>query len=110
MSKLVPCYKAMDSQEAALVAMRLEGHGIRTKTVGEGASIGYGDLTAGLSGVEIWIPDDRLVEAQALIQDHLHESKPSETSQALPDWPCSRCGESNESDYALCWSCQSPRS
>jgi hypothetical protein len=98
MPSFVPCYKAIDSQEAALVAMRLEGHGIRTKTIGEGASIGYGDLTAGVLAVEVWVPEERLNEAQDLIKDHLAEGKATGTAEPEKDWTCAKCGESNEGD------------
>jgi hypothetical protein len=110
MSNFVPCYKAFDSPEAALVAMRLEGHGIRTKTVGEGALIGYGDLTTGVRGVEVWVPEDRLNEAQELIREHLAEGRDSGAVEALADWTCVKCGESNEGSFALCWKCQELRS
>jgi hypothetical protein len=109
MPSFVPCYKAIDSQEAALVAMRLEGHGIRTKTIGEGAAIGYGDLTAGVFGVEVWVPEDRLDEAQKLIKEHLAEGAASAAVEAGDDWTCAKCGESNEGSFALCWSCQAER-
>ena len=109
MPSFVPCYKAIDSQEAALVSMRLEGHGIRTTTVGEGAAIGYGDLTAGVLAVEVWVPADRLSEAQGLIKDHLEEGKASANSVAGEEWTCATCGESNEGGFELCWKCQAER-
>lgn len=109
MPSFVRLYKAIDSQEAALVAMKLEGHGIRTRTVGEGASIGYGGLTAGLFAVEIWDPEDRLLDAQALIKDHLAEAKARGSAQPEEIWTCAECGKSNEGDFALCWSCQAVR-
>ena len=109
MPDFVPCYKAFDSQEAALIATRLEGHGIRTKTVGGAATIGYGDLPAAVFAVEVWIPADRLEEAQVLIREHLEEHKGKQPDRALGEWTCPRCGEQNDADFAICWSCQASR-
>ena len=56
---------------------------------------------------ELWIHRDAdLTEALALVQP-LKASRKSDTenTEKLPDWICKQCGETNEGNYALCWSC-----
>jgi hypothetical protein len=50
---------------------------------------------------ELWVLyDDELDAAQTL----LDELRPS-SAPAAPAWRCRDCGESNEGQFAACWSC-----
>ena len=56
---------------------------------------------------ELWIHRDRDFEhAMELIQP-LKDSRQSEDEPGakLADWNCQQCGESNEGNFSLCWSC-----
>ena len=51
---------------------------------------------------QIWVKPLNFVRAEQIIAD-LNAS-----SEAVgPDWVCASCGESNLSNYAICWSCES---
>lgn len=56
---------------------------------------------------ELWVHRDRdEQEAKALLQP-LRDSRLAQTADdaSLPAWECSQCGELNEGQFALCWSC-----
>lgn len=49
---------------------------------------------------ELWIVhDDQLADAESLLSE-LGRATPSG-----PAWRCQACGESNEGQFAACWSC-----
>lgn len=56
---------------------------------------------------ELWIHDPgQAPKADALLKQWLKTMRESErTSQDLPNWICGACGEENEGQFALCWSC-----
>jgi hypothetical protein len=61
---------------------------------------GIGDLPVFDAAPEIWVLEDAEAErAAALIRDSMRPA-----SGAAP-WPCPRCGENNEPQFAACWSC-----
>jgi len=56
---------------------------------------------------ELWIHrDDDLANAKKLLAP-LRESRMADESEAasLADWTCRQCGETNEGNFSLCWSC-----
>ncbi|MCB1583998.1 MAG: DUF2007 domain-containing protein [Xanthomonadales bacterium] len=55
---------------------------------------------------ELWIHrDSDYEEAQQLLQPLRDSRKSSSTTETLADWQCLNCGEHNEGQFALCWSC-----
>lgn len=61
---------------------------------------GLGDLPVLDCAPELWVLDDKLAKtAENLIRDSLRL-----TARGAP-WRCSSCGESNEPQFAACWSC-----
>ena len=61
---------------------------------------GIGDLPVFDCAPEIWVLDDRDVErATAVIRDSVRAA-----TGAAP-WRCPRCGEDNEPQFGVCWSC-----
>jgi len=99
----------MDAQEGALIASRLEAHGIKAEIRGQTASIGFGDLPSAVLAVEVWVPKDRLEDALAVVKDHLEERRAGDTDQADGEWTCPECGELSSEEFDLCWSCQTTR-
>lgn len=56
---------------------------------------------------ELWIHKDVDYEQAKTLLKPLRESRTADehSAEPLPDWICSHCGESNEGNFALCWSC-----
>lgn len=56
---------------------------------------------------ELWIHrDEDWAQAKSLLQP-LRASRTAhqQDSTEHPDWTCAACGEHNEGNFALCWSC-----
>jgi hypothetical protein len=56
---------------------------------------------------ELWIHrDDDLTAAKTLLKP-LRDNRTAhqQNDSSLSDWTCSQCGESNEGNFSLCWSC-----
>ena len=51
---------------------------------------------------EIWVKPLDFVRAEQIIAD-----LDTSSEEAGPDWVCASCGESNLSNYAVYWSCES---
>jgi hypothetical protein len=60
-----------------------------------------------LSAVKVLVPEEEAEHAMSVIAEFT-AGGPSLSTQ-LPAWKCRRCGEQNESQFAVCWQCQSPR-
>ena len=56
---------------------------------------------------ELWVHRDGDFEQAKSLLIPLRESRTSqeEDSAALSDWICKQCGESNEGNFSVCWSC-----
>lgn len=52
---------------------------------------------------ELWVvQDEDVARAQALLE------AVQNTRIEREDWRCSRCGETNEGQFAICWQCGTP--
>jgi hypothetical protein len=60
---------------------------------------GIGDLPVFDCAPELWVLDENVARAEALIRDSLRPAL-----RGAP-WRCAACGESNEPQFAACWSC-----
>jgi hypothetical protein len=60
---------------------------------------GIGDLPVFDCAPELWVLDEHVTEAEALIRDALRPA-----ARGAP-WRCPACGEDNEPQFAACWSC-----
>jgi hypothetical protein len=60
---------------------------------------GIGDLPVFDCAPELWVPDEHVAQAEALIRDALRPS-----AHGTP-WRCPACSEDNEPQFAACWSC-----
>lgn len=79
----------------------LETAGINVDLKGEALLGGIGELPVDLQAVELWVENEHLKHAQALL-DALNVEQPK--------WQCVQCSEVNEGSFELCWQCSSPRS
>ena len=78
----------------------LEQSGIGCMIRNEQLSGGLGEIPFLECLPELWVlRDDDLARAQRLLTEIEAASTPA------PDWRCANCGESNEGQFAACWSC-----
>ena len=101
--KMILAYRAPTSMDAALLVQALEAVGITTVQSGGQASSGFGELPADSLQVDIWIAPDKAELARKTIEDIQRQDKAQ-----LPEWACAKCGESNDGEFEICWSCQAP--
>jgi len=81
----------------------LEEQGIECVIKNEFAGGGVGDLAPFETWPELWVTEPKQYgQAEQIIQQtrEIISGKP---------WVCPSCGESNESNFELCWSCGSFR-
>src|SRR5210317_1265428 len=76
----------------------LQSEGIEALLKNEFSGGGVGDLPAFDIWPELWVEDERLEQAQTILQ---------QAAQPSPGvaWACRDCGETNEADFYLCWKC-----
>ena len=103
-SKMILAYRARSQNEAAMLVQALEAAGVKTVQAGGQASIALGELPADALHVELWIPEDKIDLARTTIQGIQSKERHSH-----PEWSCAACGETNEGEFELCWSCQAAK-
>ena len=78
----------------------LEQSGIGCVIKNEQLSGGLGEIPFLECLPELWvIRDSQLGEAETLLEEL------ARAPASAPAWRCSACGESNEGQFAACWSC-----
>jgi hypothetical protein len=86
--------------------LELAGIGSYIKNAYLAAAIG--ELPVYDSGPELWVfRDDDASAAETLLSDAMRAqdaARPGDAVRSEP-WRCGACGESNESQFAVCWSC-----
>lgn len=89
------------------VKQLLEDNGIPCFLKNEFLSGAIGEVSPMDAQPEVWLSDDDWQpKAEQLIRDFKSQA---ENDQKASDWVCSRCSESNEGSFAICWHCQSSR-
>lgn len=80
----------------------LEHEGIASFIKHANLSSALGDLPFLDCEPELWVfVDDDAARARGV----LGEALAPRSANDAPPWPCSRCGERNEPQFAACWSC-----
>ena len=97
-------YRATDARQAALLVQALDARGIHCVQSGGAASGAFGELGAEALQVDLHVAEDRLAEAQRIIEEE--QARPRDGVDA---WSCPACSETNEPGFDLCWKCQAPR-
>lgn len=83
----------------------LDNLGINTSIKNEYLSGAAGELPP-TSWPELWVIDAaKMEQAQEEITKLLSDSN---GNHSLRNWKCSNCKESNEGQFAICWSCGTP--
>ena len=79
----------------------LDQAGIRTLVKNERLAGALGEIPFLETWPELWVVADADADrARTVIADALTETPVG------PEWTCSRCGEVNEGQFAICWQCQ----
>ena len=82
----------------------LEEQGINCHIENEFSSSGVGVLAPFETWPEIWVEEYQFDKAEQIVDETLNNQS------AGGDWVCSGWGESNGSNFNLCWKCNSPSS
>ena len=88
----------------------LEGHGIRAVLKNEhGSATVGGDPVPFMPALafawpEVWVADEAWEQAIAIVDEAIQAGPPS-----LAPWACPRCGETVDSELAVCWNCETPK-
>ena len=98
-------YNALTQMDASMRVLQLEADGIEVVTKGGTAAVGWPEVPAPESlEVQIWVPNANVARATEIMT-----AFDNERGQAGgAEWTC-ECGEVNESNYQICWSCERDR-
>lgn len=102
-------FSAKNPPEAHIVCELLKLEGIQSEVRGEGLFGLQGELPFGEdSSPYIWLLD---LEKKELATSVIDEYEHQHSDVGKDAWICTKCEESNEGQFALCWNCQeqSPR-
>ncbi len=78
----------------------LEEQGISSQIRNEFSGGGVGDLAPFETWPELWVEDDDLPRAEAVLKKLDDDS--------TPPWRCAQCGENNDGQFRICWQCGEP--
>lgn len=104
-SRLCEVYSAATIQEAHLIKTALENEGIDSLILGDHLQNAVGDLPAVAIAPEVWVRTEHSDAARDIIAKLQGELRETKAASAL-GWECDACGESNESNFDICWNCQ----
>ena len=100
-------FTAKNPTEAHLVCELLRSERVECEVRGEGLFGLQGELPFGDdTDPYIWLLNP-YHEDKALSIVSEYRSEQAKGSEAK-DWRCSKCGETNEGQFAICWQCGSP--
>lgn len=87
----------------------LESHGIPCFIRNEYASSIAGKVPFNETWPELWVHNTSDVEQAATLlkqwEEDLNALESHKDQSHYASWKCSQCGESNEGNFAQCWSC-----
>ncbi len=106
-SALREVYSAADVHEAHFIRSGLEEVGIEARVVGDHLQSAVGELPAIAIAPRIWVHAEKFDAARKFITEF--EARRNSKSPATGQWTCGECGETNESSFDICWSCQTAR-
>lgn len=112
-TELIEVYSAGDLTEAYFLRDRLEEAGIKARVVGDALVTGAGVLPVGEeTAPRIWVfqPDETRARELLAEYEQVHRRPHTEEDETpAATWKCPTCGEDVESDFDVCWNCQTPR-
>ena len=61
-----------------------------------------------LASVKVLVPEDRVVDAEEVVNEFVEETKAqaATASPSFKPWTCPCCHEQNDGTFGLCWNCQ----
>ncbi|MCB1763665.1 MAG: DUF2007 domain-containing protein [Gammaproteobacteria bacterium] len=92
-------YQSKDAVEAQLLKDYLAGYRIQTLVHGEFMCGAAGELPV-QPFPELWVLEERDFERAKALVEHFLSLDVSGSA-----WRCASCGELNEAQFHLCWSC-----
>jgi hypothetical protein len=93
---ILPGWKcALEHPDAQLAHVMLDNHGVVSQVVPSGLILNHRHPS-------VWVHDEDFSRAEALVREMLDAlDKPAQG----PAWTCASCGEENEAEFDICWSC-----
>jgi hypothetical protein len=69
-------------------------------------------IEGGRAAVEVLVPDDRVDDAEEVVNEFVSEAKAQAgaPSPSFKPWTCPCCHEHNDGTFDLCWNCQTEKS
>lgn len=101
-------YQAGDEVAAQLLKSELEAHGVEAWVEGEHLAplLGGAIPAVGRKFNVCVVHDHEAPRARRLVEEwQARRDTPSDA----PTWHCPRCGEENEPQFDICWSCEAER-
>lgn len=106
---IVDIYSAADLTEAYFLRDMLEQAGIATRVVGDTLTgmLPPGEETA----PRLWVFRGDEARARTLLEqfEKQHQRPHPDDDRPAATWQCPTCGEQVDSEFELCWNCQTPR-
>ncbi len=106
---IVEAYLAADITEAHFLRDLLEEQGIKARVVGDTLTgmIPAGEVTA----PRVWVFRSDEIRARELLDEYerVHRRPHPDEAPSAETWKCPTCGEEVETEFELCWNCQTPR-
>jgi len=100
-------YTAANEAEAHLIRLDLEAEGLPVAIHGSLLGGICGDGTAlGAFGPQVWVQEEDFEFARLLLESFFEQDHRDE---AGGPWTCPGCRTEIESQFDLCWKCQTPR-
>ena len=100
-------YRAADSAEAHALQDRLREEGIAAAVMGESLQSGHG---LPITTPAVWVGARHLDRAREVLAAFLsRRSIDSAAPAGEASWSCPSCGERIESQFDVCWDCQTAR-
>ena len=100
-------YRAADSAEAHALHDRLREEGILAAVMGESLQSGHG---LPITSPTVWVGKRHLDRARKVLESFLAQRSVSSAASAQKaSWTCPTCGERIESQFDVCWKCQTAR-
>ena len=99
----VKIYKAANLSEAHILEGLLQSKCIEVKFLGEGLSIGAGELPMEVLQIDIYVKLRNQENANAVIIEYEKNIK----KENIKSWLCDKCKKINPGNFEICWKCNS---
>ena len=94
-------YKAADEHEAYFIKGLMKKFSIDVNLLGEGLSIGIGELPLEVKQVDILVHKNQYNVAKNIIDNYEKDLQSTSNSK----WKCPNCNKKNPETFEICWNC-----